>query len=157
MELSTISVFLSGIFKLLLYGRGWGGGEGRVHKHSLPVAVSTQHITQLNISLKNMTTLTEEPRKIKKSSLQKVSTKPPLTTRSTDGEPCVQKPEYKESSICPNCHTFNNTRLINPSKMCLQFSKYDSNQSYFLEKIKMDQMWGKHATMSTEFFPISYK
>jgi hypothetical protein len=35
--------------------------------------------------------------------------------------------------------------------MCLQFSKYDSNQSYFLEKIKMDEIRGKHAALSTEF------
>jgi len=42
-----------------------GVGEGRIHKHSLPVAVPTQHITQLYISLKNMTTLTEEVREIK--------------------------------------------------------------------------------------------
>jgi hypothetical protein len=40
---------------------------------------------------------------------------------------------------------------INPSKMYLQFFKYDSNQSYFLEKIKMDEIRGKHATVSTEF------
>jgi len=58
----TISVFISGIFKLLLYGKG---GEGRINKQSLPVALPTQYITQLYISLKNMTTLTEELRKIK--------------------------------------------------------------------------------------------
>lgn len=38
--------------------------------------------------------------------------------------------------------------------MCLQFSKYDSNQNYFLEKIKMTQIRGKHATVSTEFSKI---
>jgi hypothetical protein len=66
----------------------------------------------------------------------------------------VQKPNYKESGIRSKCHTTNNIELMNPSKMCLQFSKYDTSQSYFLEKIKLDQIWGKHATMSTEFSKI---
>jgi hypothetical protein len=46
-------------------GGGGGVGEGRIHKHSLLVAVPTQHITRLYISLKNMTTLTEEVHEIK--------------------------------------------------------------------------------------------
>lgn len=37
--------------------------------------------------------------------------------------------------------------------MRLLFIKHDSNHSYFHKKIKMDQMWGKHATISREFFP----